>query len=560
MPGWTLVTAGGVRWQVLADCREPLLGPDGLRLAEWLQSGRATVVKQGPHRVVYRVLLPGLHFYLKHYCLADLRARLRQLVRPSKARMEFERAVAVAARQVPTIVPLALGERLCGQTARESFLITQTLDDAEALNTFLTATLPKFDGPRQVRIRQRLARALGQLVARLHLAGIAHRDLHAANVLARLRPDDDVALYLIDLHNVRVGSALDWPTSRDNLVLLNRWFILTAHRGDRLRFWRAYCRTRRQEGAPGEEWHDERGEELERATWASNLRFWRRRDRRCLQTNRYFCRVRGPAVTGHAVRGLDTALDALLTDPDAPFRRPGVRLLKDSRSSTVAEFDFPVQGVPRRVIYKRFRVTAWSDTWLALFRPSAALRSWVNGHGVRERLLPTPRPLAVFHRRRAGRPAEGYLLTEKVPDALDLHAHLARLQALDPAAARAGRRRLIDQLAGLARALHRRRLSHRDFKAANVLVNEQGPWLIDLVGVRLCRRLTRARRVQNLARLHASFCHNPAVTRTDKLRFLRAYLAWGLHGRPRWKRWWREIEAATQAKVERNHRSGRLLA
>ena len=85
-------------------------------------------------------------------------------------------------------------------------------------------------------------------------------------------------------------------------------------------------------------------------------------------------------------------------------------------------------------------------------------------------------------------------------------------------------------------------------------------WLIDLVGVERRGKLRRSRRVQNLTRLHASFHRHPAVTRTDKLRFLRAYLEWGLRGRDGWKRWWREIEQATRAKVARNARNRRPLA
>ena len=38
------------------------------------------------------------------------------------------------------------------------------------------------------------------------------------------------------------------------------------------------------------------------------------------------------------------------------------------------------------------------------------------GASLRDRWLPTPRPLAVFHRHRGGLPAEGYVLTEMVPD------------------------------------------------------------------------------------------------------------------------------------------------
>jgi hypothetical protein len=84
-------------------------------------------------------------------------------------------------------------------------------------------------------------------------------------------------------------------------------------------------------------------------------------------------------------------------------------------------------------------------------------------------------------------------------------------------------------------------------------------WLIDLVGVELCRKLRRTRRVQNLARLNASFYTHPLLTRTDRLRFLRTYLNWGVHGRGNWKAWWHRVARATRNKVERNRRLGRPL-
>src|SRR5205823_1520610 len=215
-----------------------------------------------------------------------------------------------------------------------------------------------------------------------------------------------------------------------------------------------------------------------------------------------------------------------------------------------------VGGTPRRVIYKRFRVRSWTEPWLALVRRTAALRSWVFGQGLRERGLPTARPLAVLHRRRHGLCCEGYLLTEKIPDARDLHQHLSDLARTGGTERVARWRTTIDQVARLVADLHRRMLSHRDLKATNILVSpapnpwcvfhattprpgagELRPWLIDLVGVRQYRRLPHSRRVQNLARLHASFHDDPAVTRADKLRFLLAYLHSGLHGRGGWKRW-----------------------
>jgi hypothetical protein len=306
--------------------------------------------------------------------------------------------------------------------------------------------------------------------------------------------------------------------------------------------------------------------DVEERAWQSNLDFWRNRDARCLVSNRYYQRVKRGAFQGHAVRDLDReALTTLLADPDAPFGGEGVQLLKDSRSSTVVEMNVIVDGVSRPAIYKRFRVTSWSDPWLSLMRPTGALRSWVMGQGLRERCLPSPRPLAMFHRLDHGRPAEGYLLVEKVEAACDLKQYVQELDKASAAGRRNRLREAIDRLANLVRELHRRRLSHRDLKASNVLVtgldscSAPGFWFIDLVGVRRHRELGQARKVRNLTRLHVSFHQDPAITRTDKLRFLRVYLQWGLFGRKRWKEWWRQVEQATYAKASRNLRVGRPL-
>ena len=566
-----------VRWQAAPDFGDgEILGPAGPPLQAWLDAGQAQIVKNAPHCSVYRVTLPGLDFHLKHYHPADARSRARSLLRVGKARAEADRTRAASERGVPTLEVLAVGESAAG-----SFLLTRTVDGARPLTDFLETVLPAFAARRRARVRQRLAVALGRILARMHDAGVVHADLHPGNLLLRLGPDDEPHLWLIDLYAVRLVAPLGRRQARDNLVVLNRWFALRSGRSDRRRCWEAYQAAR---AAPDGSRPNEAVRDLERRTLESNLRFWHMKDRRCLGGNRWFRRVRSAVAAGHAVADLDAdALAALLADPDAPFRRPDVTVLKHSPSSTVIEFDLPVGGAPRRVVYKRFAVTRWTDSWAALFRPPPALRSYVLGHGLRLRGLPTPRPLAVWHRTRRGLLNEGYLLTEKAPGAVELPRYVAGLDRLPVGERRTVLHGLIDQAARLLAVLHERRLSHRDLKGANLLVNAvpwfmaargavEGAapeptgasttpqlWFIDLVGVRRCGRLRRARRVQNLTRLYASFHGRGLMTRTQLLRFLHGYLGWGLGRRGGWKEWWRQIAGAYAAKARRNRRNGRPL-
>jgi tRNA A-37 threonylcarbamoyl transferase component Bud32 len=474
-----------------------------------------------------------------------------------------------------------VGETTALAGPRASYLLTRTLPDTVPLNAFLD-DFPPWDPQRRARFRQRLAKALGGLLAQIHDAGLTHDDLHPGNILLRLGGDDVPQLFLIDLHATRLGPPLSWPAARDNLVILNRWFALRCERSDRLRFWKAY-QAARCGAVPGGSRPDPFTErtvvaDLERRTLRSNLRFWRDHDRQCFGGNRHFSEIRSGNISGYAVIGLDGALRPLLDDPDSPFLDPGARLLKNSRSSAVVEFDLATADGPCRVVYKRFAAGGGFDPLAALVRPTPALRSYVLGHSLRLRCLPTPRPLAVWHRYHRRLVAEGYLLTEKIPDAVDLRTFVERLAA---AGERTRLRCLIDQVARLVRLLHQRHLSHRDLKAPNLLISPvpavitsrgiaplggkavgggvDQVWFIDLVGVRRHGKLGRRRRVQNLTRLHASFLDHPGVTRTDKLRFLRTYLIWGVRGRHGWKRWWHQVEEATRAKVQRNLRNGRPL-
>jgi tRNA A-37 threonylcarbamoyl transferase component Bud32 len=537
-----MVPTPGIRWHLAPDW----VGPPP-RLDEWSSAGLARVVKQAPHRTVWQVQLPGLDVHVKSY-----REGARRWLCGSRARREFQITREAARRGLPTLNALAWGEDEAG-----SYLVTRSLPEAVSLLELLQGNLEPCP-------RCKLLRALGHLLALAYRAGVYHDDLHPGNVLV-CRDADAVRLFLIDLGDARLGVPLSWPACRDNLVLLNRWFALRASGTDRFRIWQTCSRDLAvvdvKEGARA----------VERQTRTSLLRFCDRLDRRCLGGNRHFRRVRSAGLAGLAVTDVD--LSALVVAPDGPLgsAAAAVHLLKRSASSAVVEMEL----AGRSVVYKRHTVTRWTDPLAALFRPPPALRAYIMGHALRLRGLPTPRPLAVWHRRRLGLSAEGYLLLERVPQARELADFVAHL-ATRPW--EEGRRRLlalVEELAGLVRKLHGWNLSHRDLKAANILVSPQAwvhgqrglreagpdgadhPWFVDLVGVRKHRRLGRGVRVRNLARLSASFLAVAAVTRTVCLRFLLAYLG---GARAEWKSWWNEVAAATRAKVQRNRRLGRPLS
>src|SRR5262249_51466755 len=148
-------------------------------------------------------------------------------------------------------------------------------------------------------------------------------------------------------------------------------------------------------------------------------------------------------------------LSNLLRDSDAPFREHN-SLLKDSRSSTVAEINLKIAGKSRPVIVKRFRVMSRWDGPASLFRPTACLRSWINGHAFRDCLLPTPRPLAVWHRQILGANLEGYLFVEKAENACDLHQFLTALVPMPPSERQKLLHDVVERLAHSIRELHRR--------------------------------------------------------------------------------------------------------
>lgn len=521
-----------IRWHLLPAYQR--LAQTELASARWLEQHAAQVVKDGPHRTVWRVTVGDLVLYCKRCKIWNLRAWLRQWLRPAKARIEFDKSQEMRQRGIPTYEPVGWGTR-SWLWPSESYLLTVERPNAVPLDVYIEQILPSESAARQ----QQLAVELGRFVALLHDQGVMHNDLHPGNLLVEVGVS--FRFFVLDLHAIQLGLPLTDRQAQSNLVVFNRYFSLRSTACQRMRFWRAYCQAR----LTGTLDHRTACKQIELATLQSNLALWRTREKRCQREGRQFRVVRGSAARGYAVRDFDSdAAARLASDPDAPFNASGVRLLKDSPSVTVAALN--LGGRP--VVYKRFRVTSWTDPLANCVRRSAALRSWVMGHAMLDRQLPTPRPLLMLQRHRFGMPTEGYVLFEWVPGQ-DLHTHLAAVPS-------AGwPRGLVQRLARLLARMHRSGLCHRDLKASNIFYDSTTDQfhILDLVGMRAPGQLSKPRRVRDLMRLAVSV--GSAMRRSERLRFLLAYL--GDEGD--WKWWWRQIDRACTAKQARNARRGRPL-
>lgn len=547
---------GEFRWQVLADWQELLLGPQGLRLAEWLDRGHAKIVKHGPHRTVYRVDLAHRAFFVKQYRCPDWRDSGRHLVRASASQREYQRTVEVSRRRVPTVTPVAVGERWRHGVIGENFLVTEAIPEACSLEEYLCERLPQLPPAGQAVMRRKLTKSLARLCAASHRAGVFHDDLHTSNVLLRLdtchtAADDDrlPELHLIDLAGARLSGPLGWRQSRSSLVMLGAAWRRHASQADHWRFWRLYLAER-----PELSIDDPRRAALDvfERIGGQRRKVARGRDRRSLRNNREFYRMSGARTTGHAVADLPREeFERLLADPDAPLQAGAHRPLKLAHRSVVVQSELRLAGGATQAAYKRVRAKNWVKALAFLFRRSAAMEAWYLGHALLLRGIATARPLLVCEKRRFGLRSDSYLATQWIDGAINLHLYGWKLARANADERRRRARQTAVALGRLIGRMHAWHIAHRDLKGCNLMLVEREAdveaYLIDLDGVRVGRSLSFATQARNLARLATSIEAHPWATRGDRLRFVQAYLREMSPGKSDWKPLWRATAAKSLA-------------
>jgi tRNA A-37 threonylcarbamoyl transferase component Bud32 len=199
-----------------------------------------TLLQQRPGRRIYRYTGTGAPMIVKWHEPRNLLERIKYLFQPTRPAREFRSARALRAVRVPTAPILAFVENRHWRVWRSSVIIQRALEPGTALNDYLLA------GGRAREIGLELAR----LLARLHDAGYAHRDLHGWNVLleekqGRLEPR------LVDLDEVYRPRKASPSRCGDDLARLG--VLAPIHEFTKIRVFNLYLKAR---GVPRAQWKD----------------------------------------------------------------------------------------------------------------------------------------------------------------------------------------------------------------------------------------------------------------------------------------------------------------
>lgn len=534
-------------------------------------------VKENARREVWRAEVQGTPYYFKYYFNKPWRTALQRFVRMPACLAEWHSGLFAARAGIPAVRPVAFTLDVRRGRRRCAVLASEAIEPSLPLDEFWQKLQADEDPVRRRQDTAALTDALAHMIARAHQCGFEHLDMHAANILVQTLAPRHYRPLLVDLQSARQNVPIHDAAVVRNLAQLNQWFRKHSRLTDRLRFLRAYLRWRG-------EYEDTcvhsrrltlRFEQLVTALTKAARRHARRlgrqRDHRVFRNGRYFARLRLPGgwrgmVVIRCKHPTDTSRASRMTLEAPWWRGQLTRLLrrfdepaapadecKDSHSATVRRAVLTMGTTTIPAILKRPRARNARRAIAQAWPPSRSRRAWQRGHALLHRDVPTARPLALLERRLGPFVLDSLLVTEAIPGAVDLETFLRREHASrSPSGWVHLKRALLPRLVRLMRRLQQRGFDHRDCKASNILVVEHPElrllW-IDLDGLRCRRRISAARRLRPLVRLHVSLQAVPGLTRTDRVRFLKTFLTRFGTASNAWRDAWPALDTATQRKA-----------
>jgi len=217
-----LLWARSPDWAAIAERADALMATAGFRTVKDEAKTRAGFVTVGEQSV-----------FIKRFETKSWADGIFERMRGSRAARSLRGAALLAQAGFVRPAPLAALDVRCAGSVRESYLLSEALEQAQTLSAFVDR---RPGGTRRdFRWRREISRSVAAEVRRLHEAGLYSSDLQETNLM--LEPTgNDVQIYFVDLDGFRRLARVSWRHRMRNLVQLDRSVGRFLSRSERLRF------------------------------------------------------------------------------------------------------------------------------------------------------------------------------------------------------------------------------------------------------------------------------------------------------------------------------------
>ena len=202
---------------------------------------------------------------------------------------------------------------------------------------------------------------------------------------------------------------------------------------------------------------------------------------------------------------------------------------------------------------KQFFCRSWWDFVKHLFRPSRARRAFSASLMLAEHGFCVPKVVALGEQRYGPVCTSNFLITCELDNASDLYACFDdNWQVQSPQVLR-DKRRFIRALGETVGRMHGEGIFHGDLRAGNIFAKRtDSGWqffFLDNERTRKLGLLPKRLRLKNLVQVNMLLGEN--ITVTDRMRFLKAYLAQNGHLRDKWKHLAKQTVAKTRRRLSK---------
>lgn len=343
---------------------------------------------------------------------------------------------------------------------------------------------------------------LADYLSLLHTQGVFHLDLHPENILI----DNAGEPILIDVQEVFFSPWLpDWLRSKNIGQLWRHMRTYTQDNSLLLDFLERYNGQQRTSLTP---------KEIYKNLHQNQERFYKSRSKRCLKNSTEFQIIdKKNGVKGYKRRDFSWGIDDCRT-----ALRQG-EYIKDKKL----------------VVYKDICLKIDDRHF---FHKDRCLASWKMARALAVRGIRVPETLAYFRD-----PKRSYFLTRFYKNSLTLNPYLSSITD------KKEKSYILKQLAKWIQMIHSQNIWQRDFKSSNILVDQGQFIMVDLEGVKKCKKLSLRKKVINLAQLNASISN--AISLKDRLRFFHFYCSDNLPDKRKRRTIYQRLWRITQKKNTR---------